>query len=276
MQNNEAAQVPVVIEKLLVFINEKDKNHSSGRHKNMLMRRSAQLSFQEGCMLFSKAVGLAAFSGLVLTLAGCANSPVPLAQNFEVTSQNKVRSAGHWDLLARDVVSQTQASVDKLGFAIGTGMHVGLPANPSAFDKAFREFVITRLVQSGKPVYETPGQPLEVTYSTQVVRHNSPRPQFIPGGYTMLTAGLIAAYGLRFEHLDTKLVAATALAGGADYAASVNAGGPTHTELILTTTVSRGGQYVARKTDVYYIESDDSPLFVAATNKGVNLKVVGQ
>ena len=35
----------------------------------------------------------------------------------------------------------------------------------------------------------------------QVVRHNSPRPHFIPGIYTMITAGLYAAYGLRLaEH----------------------------------------------------------------------------
>ena len=71
------------------------------------------------------------------------------------------------------------------------------------------------------------------------------------------------AYGLRGEHLDTKLLATLGLTGAADYASSVNAGGPTHTELILTTTVARGQQYLTRKTDVYYLEDADIPLFLA-------------
>lgn len=45
--------------------------------------------------------------------------------------------------------------------------------------------------------------------------------------------------------------------------------------MILTTTVARGGQYVARKTDVYYLENADTPLFVRPS-KGVNMKVVSQ
>ena len=67
-----------------------------------------------------------------------------------------------------------------------------------------------------------------------------------------------------------------AAAGGLDYANSINSGGPTATELILTTTVTRGGQYVARKTDVYYLENVDTPLFVNNAMQGVNYKVVSQ
>ena len=66
-------------------------------------------------MKISKAVGATAIAGLLATLAGCANSPIPLAQNFELTSQYKVRSAGHWDLVSRDVVGQTAATLDKAG-----------------------------------------------------------------------------------------------------------------------------------------------------------------
>ena len=47
------------------------------------------------------------------------------------------------------------------------------------------------------------------------------------------------------------------LAGAADYVSSEYSGGPTHTELILTTTIASGGRYLVRKTDVYYIENAD-------------------
>ena len=50
-----------------------------------------------------------------------------------------------------------------------------------------------------------------------------------------------------------------------------------YTELILTTTVSRGGQYVARTTDVYYLENADTPLFLRPAHyRAVNMKVVSQ
>ena len=56
------------------------------------------------------------------------------------------------------------------------------------------------------------------------------------------------------------------VAGVADYAASVSTGGPTATELILTTTVTGGDRYLSRKTDVYYVEESDSTLFSSLQN----------
>lgn len=228
-------------------------------------------------MVFSKAISLAVLAGAVATMVGCASrAPIPLAENFELTVQPKVRSAGHWELVSSDVVAQTLATLDKVGVAPGTQLHVALPANPSSFDLAFRDFLITKLVQSGAPVQQMPGQALDVTYHTQLVRHNSERPHFIPGQFTMIAAGLMAAYGLRHEHLDAQLLAALGLTAAADYGASVNSGGPTNTEMILTTTVTRGGQYIARKTDVYYLENADTPLFMRPSYKNVNMKVVSQ
>ena len=227
-------------------------------------------------MVFSRAISLAVLAGAVATMVGCANrAPIPLAENFELTVQPKVRSAGHWELVSRDVVAQTLATLDKAGVAPGTPLHVALPPNPSAFDVGFRDFLITKLVQSGATVQQMPGQTLDVTYHAQVVRHNSERPHFIPGQFTMITAGLMAAYGLRHEHLDAQMLGALGLAEAADYGASVNSGGPTNTEMILTTTVARGGQYLARKTDVYYLENADTPLFMRPS-KSVNMKVVSQ
>ena len=228
-------------------------------------------------MVFSKAISLAVLAGAVATLVGCATrAPIPLAENFELTVQPKVRSAGHWELVSRDVVAQTLATLDKAGVAPGSQLHVALPANPSSFDLAFRDFLITKLVQCGAPVQQMPGQTLDVTYHAQLVRHNSERPHFIPGQFTMLAAGLMAAYGLRHEHIDAQMLGALGLTAAADYGASINSGGPTNTEMVLTTTVARGGQYIARKTDVYYLENADTPLFMRPSYKSVNMKVVSQ
>ena len=60
--------------------------------------------------------------------------------------------------------------------------------------------------------------------------------------------------------------------------ASINSGGPTSTELILTTTVATGGRYLVRKTDLYYVEEADASLFAAILPPQARtvMKVVGQ
>ena len=228
-------------------------------------------------MSLTKALTWTAAASAVLALIGCAQAPIPVAQNFEYTSQYKVRSAGHWDLVARDVAAQTRTMLGSAGVAGNVPLHVVAPVNPSSFDLGFRDFLITQLVHDGANVRTDPGSALAVTYSTQVVRHNSDRPHFIPGMFTMLAGGLAAAYGLRLEHVDAKIAAGLGLAVGLDFANSINSGGPTNTELILTTTVTRDGQYVARKTDEYYLENVDTPLFMRPSYyRTVNMKVVSQ
>jgi hypothetical protein len=196
-------------------------------------------------------------AGAVL-LVGCVSSPIPVSANFPITVEPKVRSAGHWNLLSNDVVKQTLESLNKLG--VSGNLYVSLPVNATAFDKAFQNFLITDLVKSGRVVQQFPDQALEVSYQTQVVRHNSPRPHFVPGIFTMITTGLYAAYGLRDNPVGDKMAGGLALAIGADVIASENSGGPTATELILTTTITSGGRYLVRKTDVYYVEEADTTL----------------
>lgn len=191
-------------------------------------------------------------------LVGCASSPIPVSANFPITVEPKVRSAGHWNLLSKDVVAQTLESLSKAG--VSGNLYVALPANPTAFDKAFQNFLITDLVKSGRVVQQSPDQALEVSYQTQVVRHNSPRPHFVPGRFTMITAGLYAAYGLSNNPVGDKMAGGLAAAAGLDYIASEDSGGPTATELILTTTIASGGRYLVRKTDVYYVEEADTSL----------------
>ena len=96
----------------------------------------------------------------------------------------------------------------------------------------------------------------------------------IPGKLTMPPGGLYAIYGLNHEHRDVKAAGGLGLALLADYLASENSGGPTHTEMILTTTVASGGRYLARKTDVYYVEEPDIGLFARAP--GRDMKVVSE
>lgn len=229
-------------------------------------------------MSLSTLARIAAVSGLAVAVVGCTHAPIPVAENFEYTVQKKVRSAGHWEIIARDVMAQTTGTLEQAGIGTGVDMYVAEPENASPFDKAFRQFLVTELVEGGKSVRLSPEAAVKVEYKTLVIRHDSERPHFVPGIYSMLTAGLYVAYGLRHEHIDTKLLGGMALAGIADYTRSVYTGGPTHTELILTTTVTSGDRYLSSKTDVYYIEEDDGSLFAKAPPSPPTrlMEVVGQ
>jgi hypothetical protein len=233
----------------------------------------------KGVTLIPKTIRLLALGAGVMLLSACTTAPIPVSANFPLTVQPKVRSAGHWQLLSRDVVAQTLETLNQVGTA--APVFVALPPQATEFDRAFREFLITELVKTGRVVMQKPDNSFELSYQTQVVRHRSFRPHFVPGGLTMLTAGLYALYGLRAEYMDAKMLGALGLAAAGDTIASSNSGGPTHTELILTTTVATGGRYLTRKTDVYYIEEEDIALFgvlpppAAAAKPPVILKVVG-
>ena len=216
------------------------------------------LTMDKGATLIPNTLKLMALGAGALLLAGCVSSPIPVSANFPITIEPKVRSAGHWGQLSNDVVKQTLEALGKAG--VSGNLYVALPVNPTAFDKAFQQFLITDLVRAGRVVQQGPEQALVVSYQTQVVRHNSPRPNFLPGRFTMITAGLYAAYGLGYNPVGDKMAGGLAAAAGADYIASESSGGPTATELILTTTIATGGRYLVRKTDVYYVEEADTTL----------------
>ena len=226
-------------------------------------------------MSLSQIARTAGLAVLVTTLAGCAQSPIPVAENFPLTVQKKVRSAGHWELIAQDVVSQTVGMMRMNGVDPGSRLYVSTPVGASHFDKAFRELLISEFVSRGHQVMMGPEGAVEVSYSTNTVKHKSDRPHFIPGQYTMLAAGLAAAYGISTLHADVAIAAGVAAMGGADYANSVWTGGPTQTELLLTTSLTYDNRYVARKTDVYYVEDPDAYLF-ARDHATKTMKVVAE
>jgi hypothetical protein len=101
----------------------------------------------------------------------------------------------------------------------------------------------------------------------QVVRHHSNR--FNVGDFplTKLMAGVAV---VRDWTLRTHTSLAMGVAGVASGAvldltdrslSGTAAGGPTRTEVLVTTSVERGKRYVARTSDIYYIEHEDSGLY---------------
>ena len=216
-------------------------------------------------MALQKTIGAAALAGAVLALTGCAvvDAPVPYGANFTQPTQMKVRAAGHWDLMANDVVAETMATLERNGLSAKTPLYVAMPANASAFDAVFLDLVVTKLVQNGASVYNTPGQQLEVSYDAKVVHHN------------LQHYGAWNADGNGYGRSGYYGFGATI--GDADYLPATVAGAPAYSEVLLTSTVLRQGQYVARKSNVYYVDNATVGQFAKSeAYRAVNLKVVNK
>ncbi|GFO56782.1 hypothetical protein GMSM_37890 [Geomonas sp. Red276] len=209
---------------------------------------------------------------VLLFLFGCA-SRVPVATNFPLTTQKKVKAAHHWDVLADDIAQQTQLAVRDHKVELGKEpLYVKPMEGKAPFNTAFSNLLITRLVNRGLPVSSVPKEGLAISYDTQLLRHDSSRYTHIPGTLTALAAGIWVirdTVGAASSALPVTL----GLTGLADYALGHYAGGATHTELIVTTSIVSDNRYVFRRSDIYYIEDEDTSLFIDHQQKVPQVKV---
>ncbi len=213
---------------------------------------------------------------VVLAGSGCSSqTQVPLAASFPQSQQKIVKAAQHWQTIANDTASQAAGKMQQQSF--GEILRVAPSASNSAFNLAFREFLTTSLVNQGVAVTTGDFAPAEIKVETQVVRQNSTRYAQAPGKFTLLTAGLWVVRNMVADDWSGGAIAGTLL--GAAVATDVlnamdkNPIGhpPTHTELIVTTSVTHKGQYIMRRSDVYYIEDKDGSLY----RQAMEWKVVG-
>lgn len=195
---------------------------------------------------------------VALLATGCA-SEVPIPKTYPLTSQHKLKSAHHWDVIAKDAAQQVASGLVKNNLA-STPVVVATQQPSAPFQKGFRNFLITHLVGLNQPVVQKDAE-VEVQFETQIVRHASDRSASIPGELTVLTAGIIVVRQavLNWSN-DSVKAGALALAGLADWGKG-HSTGVTKTEVIVTTSVMRKGQYLMRKTDIYYLEDVDGALF---------------
>lgn len=206
---------------------------------------------------------------ILFGVTGCANQ-VPVAENFSVSTQKKLRAPHHWDVIANDVVSETKYALSYHEDLKGRPVFIQhLNADATHFSTAFRNFMITGLVNNGIPVTENSQNAVIVTYDTQIVRHTVGRK------YSPLTSLVLVSRNLEEKNRSE------------DYGStwSYLTDGPTRTELIVNTSILENNNYRMRKSDVYYIDGQDIRLFLPQPQPqklpvysppAQNLKVVGQ
>lgn len=198
---------------------------------------------------------------LLIALAGCA-APTPTPENFAPSPQNKLRAAQHWNVIAQDVAMETRGILEVRN--LGQQM-VDVPrrAGATPFEHAFHDFLTAALVSKGQRLAEHGRGPLSLAYATQVVRHESGRGWTVPGPLTVLAAGvLVGRNALDHWSSHNQDAGILALGAGMDALAGGHLLERAKTELIVTTTLSLGGEILMRKSDVYYLADADDVLYL--------------
>lgn len=209
----------------------------------------------------------------MLSVFGCA-SPVPVAENFPVSYQKVARTASHWDVIADDVVAQTAATIGATPVLQKRGVFVARSTRNAAFDVAFRDFLINRMVGRGLPVsvckttspsatgFSMEGPDVDVQYEARIIRHGADMPQYRPGLLTSLAAGIAVLRNIDASNLSRGEENASLIAFGA--LADVGVGHlarATRTELLITTTIAENNRFIMRRSDIYYVPDFDMKLF---------------
>ena len=197
---------------------------------------------------------------LLCLTGGCAGT-IPEPITYEYSQQQKMQASHHWEVLAADLANRINNqliitdNIDKAVFVKETCGNEAVPCGPGetgSFNEAFRDLLITHLVDFGIPTRnEKAAEAMEIDYKVQVVRHNADRRRTLqPGLLTTLSAAIVV-----LRDAPTNLVImATGIA--ADVAnSSLVANG--HYEVIITTSIVKKRQYLFRSSDIYYINDRD-------------------
>lgn len=203
-------------------------------------------------------------------LAGCSTLDVPRADNYPATGQKKARAVHHWNVLADDVARRVAEKIAT--WPPGEHpMYVSM-ADPSSFNEGFVKLLRVHLLDRGVALSAVPAA-VQLEVQTQVVRHgaddivNSP----VPLPLTALGAGVGVVYDWQTHYANRTLMAGAATGIGLGLGLALDlaryhtqgaaAGGPTRTEVLVTTMLRNADELLAGSADMYYIESADASLY---------------
>ena len=199
---------------------------------------------------------------IMMLMGGCASSPTPpppekpaaIRQND--VRQDKALAAQHWGAIASDVVARTKSALTDKDALQGRSLFV-TSSSKSPFEQAFANFMVTRLVEAGLPVTTQQDESLEISYETQLIQHKTdfdPRKVgYVPGA----PEGIGASYWV-MRNVENPTGRSATMQEQSHGKAGMY---PTSIELVVTTSVMDGENYLHRTTDVYYVEGADTELF---------------
>lgn len=184
----------------------------------------------------------------VVGLVGCSTLDLPHVELYPASGQRTVASVHHWDVLAQDVaqrVSERIATWPQGEHPI----HV-VAAGNTDFSEGFVKLLRVHLLEHGVSLSAVPAA-VQLRVQVQLVRHGGAvvahRPALPPAA--SLGEGIAVSRDWQAHEGDRAR------------SPEMAAGGPTHTELLITTTLENENRYLTGTADMYYVDRTDASLY---------------
>jgi len=187
----------------------------------------------------------AAILGLVLALGACHTPPyrysaVPLPANHPTALQRELQAVQHWQLLAANIALATRRMLEAEPQVLNHPFSVVPPQPASAFSRAFHELLITELHKAGVHVAVPPATGTAIRYAIHLIEFGDGRRTDLPFYATGDSLPAELAVTDASELSDRRV--------------------PRH-ELLVITSILRGGSYWLRRSDIHYLRSEDAELY---------------
>ena len=194
-----------------------------------------------------------------LAVVGCAKE-MPTGKAFNESTQLKLNSASHWDVLANheaSMLAETVSSYQNLA------VYIKKPSRDVPFLRGYRHLLTSRLVKEGVNVVTEPSfDTATVSYVIDWIQHpthdyredNALATPLTQGVYSIAATFLAkGVFDLTETAIDLIKVPAYTLANQfkPDFS--------THTEVIITTQIVMGKSVLNSDSRVYYIEQANLP-----------------
>lgn len=205
-------------------------------------------------------------------LAGCANnwgqwqypvkkdqpvaSQVPVPTAYPISTQQKMQAMHHWSVLAEDVAGRISQAID------GNPMHDELriyvvPAGTTPFEKAFRELLITQIVQRGIRVTDMASNQAHLNTDIQMVRHHQKSIYTEEGVYRALRPGLYVRDMPPLVGKHTQAVKHHVRDSEIFVDAGVYTREYPRNELMITSSLTYNNDYLVRTSSIYYVDDPE-------------------
>lgn len=158
-----------------------------------------------------------------MILSAC-DTPIPIAETYPASSQQKVQAAHHWEVLADEAAAHLTATVPA-----GSRLFVMFGQSPTPFNEVFGNLLVTKLQARGFGMAMSPSAAMLVTYDVQLVKHRGNRE--LPGG-------ILQSLSADLNPFDQPVK-------------------ETPLEVLVNVSVKSGDMIVARHSKIYYVQPMD-------------------
>ncbi len=196
-------------------------------------------------------------------------SRVPQATSYSFSTQHKMQSVDHWNILARDTAEQLNKSLStKLPTEFAC---VYIEPSDSTFGAAFTNLLNSNLLQIlgertdpetkantalSQVSYTIADKPdincSTVNFTTQIIKHRADRQgRLYPGTFTFLTSAVAVMRNFQWYEMLVGAGVVADLMGG-----TMNT--IPHNEVLITTKIASENRILSMQTDMYYINDRDT------------------